>query len=310
MRSLHLQAVFKSTAFFYIRVVLLPAILLCTAFAAKAQESPLKVASMNLCTDQFLLLLAQKKNIVALSELAADSQYSYLWQQADGIPLIPGDAEQLLPLKPDLIFAGRYDDSNKVNLLRAFGFQVEIVPLVENLSQVNETLHHMATLIGEPDRGLALTQSLDLRKKQVQERVLAMPENAVKPQAVIYAANGFTHAEGTIHDELLQLAGFSNGASAIGLKGHGNLSLEQLLKIQPQLLIMEDSSDNKNSNAQRFLQHPALKRGLPNTEVVHIPATLWMCGGPASIDVLERLLLIRQQILNNHAGPATGAIFQ
>ncbi|NRB41292.1 MAG: ABC transporter substrate-binding protein [Pseudomonadales bacterium] len=281
------------------QVIVLITCLLCFPFsslaAAKKTDDALKVASINLCADQFLMLLADKKNIVALSDLAADKEYSYLWQRAVGIPLTHGDAEQLLPLKPELIVAGRYDDIHKVHLLRAFGYNVEIIPLVENLAQVTATLEHIAMLIGEEDKGLALIQDLNKRIQLATSHLQNDSSNAAKkPVAVIYAANGFTHAAGTIHDDLIRLAGFENGATQLGMTGHGNLSLEQLLMIQPDVLIMEDSSNNKNSNAQVFLQHPALTRGLPNTQVVNIPANLWMCGGPSSVDVLEHLRLIYQ----------------
>lgn len=277
--------------------------LLLLSFYAQAEQAPapLRVASMNLCADQFLLLLAQQKNIAMLSDLAADKQYSHLWHKVGGIPLTAGDAEQLLPLKPQLIIAGIYDDKNRINLLRTFGFKVEIIPLVENISQVDEILLHVAQLIGEPDKGDELVQNLQQRIQKALSKKPLLGDNEKAPVAIIYAANGFTHAKGTLHDDLLTLAGFRNGATEIGMRGHGNLSLEQLLQIQPQLLIMEDSSDNKNSNAQRFLQHPALRRGLPNTTRASIPASLWMCGGPSSIEVLERLVEYRLQLEKTYA---------
>lgn len=269
-----------------------------SVFSNDAYQSALKVASMNLCADQFLLLLAKPNNIVGLSDLAADKQFSYLWDKVGDTPLTDGAIEDILPLAPGLVIAGEYDDKHRINLLRAFGLTVEIIPLVENLDEVYSSLLSVSKLIGEENRGVVLVEALKQRVNDTVKNKLDVDSDD-KKVAVIYAANGFTHGRGTIHDELIRLAGFKNGASEAGLQGHGNLSLEQLLKIQPALLIMEDSSDNKNSNAQRILKHPALVRGLPNTRIVDIPANLWMCGGPSSIDVLEQLVSFQQE-LNEH----------
>jgi iron complex transport system substrate-binding protein len=56
------------------------------ASAAVAQPRPQQVASLNLCTDQLLLALADRAQIASLSRLARDPPVSFLAGQAEGLP--------------------------------------------------------------------------------------------------------------------------------------------------------------------------------------------------------------------------------
>ena len=52
------------------------------AFALLAASLPLRVASLNLCTDEYLLLLARPERIVSVSYLSRDPHESPLWKIA------------------------------------------------------------------------------------------------------------------------------------------------------------------------------------------------------------------------------------
>ena len=254
------------------------------------------VASMNLCTDQLLLLLADQKNITSVSDLGADPQYSYMAKKAQGLPTNTGQAEQLISQAPDVVLAGEYSDKAALSQLAAFGIPTVVLPLSRGLVSIAEQIRDVASAIGEQERGEALITALDARLKQADASV---PRAGRKPVALIYAPNGFTHGKNTLYDEILTRAGMINAASESGMQGHGYMTLEQVLEMQPDFLILEDSagsSGNRNSMAQRMLSHPALVRGLPNTRYLRVPANLWTCPGPSSIRAIELLIEQRQHI--------------
>ena len=69
--------------------------------AAPARATPPSVASINLCADQLVLVLADPEQILTVSWLSADPEESLLAATAAHYPLNYGTAEELLRFAPD-----------------------------------------------------------------------------------------------------------------------------------------------------------------------------------------------------------------
>ena len=82
------------------------------------QKRAKRVVSINLCTDQLLLLIAQRSQIASVSYLARDPMISHLADQAQGIPINHGLAEEILPLEPDLVLVSSHTIRPTVALLQ------------------------------------------------------------------------------------------------------------------------------------------------------------------------------------------------
>ena len=252
----------------------------------KNSASPKRIVSINLCTDQLLLALSDRQNIVSISHLSAQKDYSYYWDKISGIHINSGLAEEILPLKPDLILAGKYTSQTTVNFLKSFGLRVERVDIPKDIDGVYSTIRKVANLIGTEAKAEELILAMD--KKMAKVRLLR--ENKPRLRAVILAPNNFTPGTSTFKSKLIEIAGFDNIAGHYGIEWYGTLSLEHIVESQPDVLIIDDSTNNKNSLADRLLQHPAMSHGLPNTKLLNMPPSLWNCGGPIIINALDILL--------------------
>ena len=73
------------------------------AFAFLAASAAARIASLNLCTDEYLLLLADPRAIVSVSYLSQDVRESPLWQSARAHRGNRGSLEDVISLKPDLV---------------------------------------------------------------------------------------------------------------------------------------------------------------------------------------------------------------
>lgn len=110
-----------------------------------AQAAPTRVVSLSLCTDQFVLALAERGQVAALSRLAGDPHLSPFAAQAAGMPRHGGTAEEILMLKPDLVVAGGFARGRTVEMLEQLGVPVlrlrsatllaDILPQVEQVAQ-------------------------------------------------------------------------------------------------------------------------------------------------------------------------------
>lgn len=62
--------------------------------------------SLNLCTNQLLLELADPQSIASVTSLARDCSISAQCNTAATVPINYGTAEELLAARPDLVLAG------------------------------------------------------------------------------------------------------------------------------------------------------------------------------------------------------------
>ena len=88
---------------------------------------PKRDVSMNLCTDQLVLLIAKRSRIASVSYLARGPLFSHLANRAQDIPINHGLAEEILPLEPDLVLVGSHTIRPTTVLLRKLGIKVLVL---------------------------------------------------------------------------------------------------------------------------------------------------------------------------------------
>jgi iron complex transport system substrate-binding protein len=253
-------------------------------FAAAAP--PQRIASLNLCTDQLLLMLVPRARIASVTDWARKPESSYMAAAARDIPTNGGLVEAVLPQHPDLILAGQFSDVTLVQLLRKLGYRVEIVAIPQNLAQARSHILQFGELVGAEAAAQALVADMDARLQRIAPSTAKTP-----PLAAVYAPNGVTVGRGTVLAEIIERAGWRNLGSEENIEGYGQLSLEQLLMAQPQLIVLDVTSDadDGGSIAHGYLDHPALAALGRNTRTVVMPPRLSECVGPMTVDAIELL---------------------
>lgn len=266
------------------------ALLLVALLAPAAGAAPSRIASINLCTDQLLLLLADPAQIASISRLAREPESSYMADRAAAHPVNDARAEQLLALDPDLILAGRFSPRPLLRLLRRLGYRVETIGLTTGIADIRANIRRVAGLIGHSGRGEALIAAMDARLRAVADRI--DPESP-RPGALFYQPRGYTSGRDTLQDQALTLAGWRNLAAEAGIEGYGHIDLERLLAGRPQQLFTSAYAPGTRSLAQHLLQHPALRRVTGDRPMINIDYRYWICGGPMIADAVEALARTR-----------------
>ena len=68
-----------------------------------AASAAVRVASLNMCADEYLLLLARPAEIASVSRLSRDPADSSLWQLGQRYPGNRGDLESALKTRPNVV---------------------------------------------------------------------------------------------------------------------------------------------------------------------------------------------------------------
>ncbi len=206
--------------------------------------------------------------------------------EAEGYPLNYGTAEEVLRLAPDVVLAGAFTTSYTQSLLRRLGHEVVAIRPAQSIDDVARNLRAVGRAIEQSERAESLVAAMLAKAAAIE---LDKPD--VPVPIVLVRPGGFTASRPSLADDLLQLAGYRNVAVDAGLDRWGSLSMESVLMLQPRLIVVTDYRPAERSLANAFLEHPALRMARESAPNVHLPARLFACGLPQTleaIDVIER----------------------
>jgi iron complex transport system substrate-binding protein len=258
---------------------------------SQAPQKPQRIVSLNVCVDQLLLLLVDRRRIAALTQFATDRDWSNMPNEAKSFATTHGRAEEVLPLMPDLVIGGEYSAPDTVALLRRVGQRVEVMRLANSIAGVRAGMRWVGGIVGESGKAEALVADFDRRLAAVAAAVPPGP----RPVLAFYNTSGYTAEPGTLADDVIRLAGFDNLAGRLGLRIGGRLSLEHVATAHIDALIAIDTAETSPSRAVETVQHPALARLAARRPFAAIPGRLWTCETPFVAEAAERLARLRAE---------------
>jgi iron complex transport system substrate-binding protein len=231
------------------------------------------VASLNLCTDEYLLLLARPPEIASLSFLSQDPLESPLWRSARRYPANRGSIEEVLARRPDVVLT--MGGGGRATRLLAKRLKIRPVELASpnSLSDVAGNLRTVAGVLGEPSRAKPWIAKL----AQLQRTTPASSKDTLW-----LSGGGQGLLPGSMGDRWLQLAGLRQRP----LPG-GRATLETLLVHPPAVLIQSQYRSAQVSSGRRWREHPIV-RSLRSRRVT-ADGRRWTCMGPLLITEIKRL---------------------
>jgi len=254
--------------------------------SAPALAAPLpRIVSMNVCTDQLLLPLADPPQILGLSRFSRDAWQSWAAEQARRYPSLSGGAEDVLVLKPDVVLASLFDKRATRELLKAQGLRLAEFSVPRNLDEVKAQIREMGKIVQHADRAEAEIARLDAAMARARE-VVVEKHYSVLP----LSRRGWVSGGDSLVSSLLTETGLFNAASKLGLGTGGLASLEEIVKAKPDFLLVSEAGDRAEDDGSAFLLHPALERFYPPSKRIVIPERLTVCGGVMLADALDVLM--------------------
>ncbi|MDO8397030.1 MAG: ABC transporter substrate-binding protein [Bradyrhizobium sp.] len=253
----------------------------CAVSSASAAPLP-RIVSMNVCTDQVLLTLADPEQILGLSRFSRDA-----WVTGDvrRFPTLSGSAEDVLVLKPDVVVASVFDKRATRELLKANGLRLAELSVPRNLMEVKDQLRQLGDIAGHPDRAAQQIAKLDAALARAR-RAVADKHYRVLP----LSRRGWVAGSDSFVGSLLAETGLFNTAGELGFNFGGFASLEAIVSQKPDLLLVSQAGDFARDDGQAFLLHPALERFYPAAKRIVIPERLTECGGVMLAEALDVLV--------------------
>jgi iron complex transport system substrate-binding protein len=261
----------------------LAAVALLSASTASSQPAAPTYVSLNMCTDQLLLDLAERSRIVGLSPFARDAVRSWAAVTVGDIPVLSGTAEEVMLIRPSLVLAGRFTKRATRDFIRVRGIPLQELDPVRSLAQVREQMLLVGRLVGGEGKARQRVAELDaaiarLRASASRQHLRVLP----------LARRGWVAGRESLMTELLATAGLTNAAADAGLRS-GFLSLEAVVKLRPDAVLVSRNDDRAEDQGRAILLHPAIQSLFPPERRIVLPESLTVCGGPMLIDAMEKL---------------------
>ena len=244
------------------------------ALAAPAEAAPRKVVSLNLCTDELLLMLADPRQIVSVTHLAQKPEETPLWRQARLYPKNDGSLVSIAGFKPDLVLTMGGGARDRVRIGERLGMRTLDLPFPQSLADIKASIGKVAAALGRGSSGRQLIARIDRLERTAPERTV---------DTIWLGGGGRTVAAQGLAAGWMRLAGFRQRA----MQGD-RVSLEQLLVAPPRLLLRSDYRSGQYSSEQRWLSHP-LARGMKLSRTLVTDGRPWTCMGPPMIGEVLRL---------------------
>lgn len=228
-------------------------------------------------------------------QLIGRDEFSDTPAQAKQLPSVGGsmgkyNLEEITRLAPDLVLAAEINAPELIRSLEDLKLTVYVLANPTDLEGVYANLEIIASLTGRQAEARKLTMELKARVNAV-EKAAAKTSNA---PLVFYELDGtdagkpWTAGSGTFIDTLIQKAGGRNAAS--GLQGYPQISLEELLVINPEIILLGDAAYGTTPDQVKARAGWGTLKAVQTGQVYAFDDNLVSRPGPRLVDGLVQLI--------------------
>jgi iron complex transport system substrate-binding protein len=220
---------------------------------AQAEPARPTIVSLDYCADQFVLALADRDQILAVSK-DAERQFSYLRDKATGIPKVRAAAEDVIALQPDLVVRSFGGDPQALAFYERFGIRTVQLGYADDIQGTVRILREVAAEIGQAGRGEALIDAMP------------RPQAQSGASALYVTPGGVSAGRDTLIDAVLRHAGLANANTGTGWT---SLPLEALVQAPPRLMVTAFFGfDDDATDLWSVSRHPVMQRLVESADVI------------------------------------------
>lgn len=254
---------------------------LALVFASRAFAAPQRVVSLDYCADQYVLALADRDQIAALSR-GSQRDDSYYRTRAVGLRQTRGTLEEVLALHPDLVIRNWGGPWDAEAVYARFGVPVLQVGDATDFTRARADLLNASRELGHPERGASIARDLDLRLARLRT---SAPRQ--RPPVMYLSGGGAVAGPGVMMDAVISASGGRNIRTGTSWTV---LPLERLIRTPPALIALGFFDSGRDRvNAWSPSRHPALRRALAHARTVSLPPATVSCEAWYAIDAAERI---------------------
>jgi iron complex transport system substrate-binding protein len=234
---------------------------------------PMRVVSLNLCTDELLLSLADPSQIASVTHLSHREEETALAPAARAHAANDGSLASVVALRPDLVLTVG-GGGDRAGIARRLGIPLIDLPFPQTVADVERSIRTVAAALRREAAGAHALARLS---------ALRATASAEAKQALWLGGGGRTVSHDGLEAEWMRLAGLRQ------TEGRGDrVELERLITDPPAILLRSDYRTGEYSRDQQWLGHPVAAHAR-TVRIIATEGRRWTCMGLPMIEEVERL---------------------
>lgn len=247
--------------------------------AAPASQGPVRIVSLDVCADQFVLKFVEAERILAVSP-DAEKDFSAMARAARGVPVVRPFAEDVLVLRPDLVVRSYGGGPGAAAFFERAGVPVLEVGWANDIESVLANVERMAEGLGSGEAGRALVG-------EARARLSVLSAQRGGATALYLTPAGVTTGPQTLVHEMMQAAGLTNLEQR---SGWHPIPLERLAYEQPGMVVTAFVGGKGSvPDAWTPARHPIARRLMAQDDALALDGAWMACGGWFIVDAIEAM---------------------
>ena len=199
---------------------------------------PHKIITASVGHDEMVLALAPAERLVAVGSASKNATYSNVASLLQDKPEISRDPEVIIVQDPDVIVTSPFFPADAVQALSSVGIPTIQTDLIQGPEARINNILLMGYILGEEERALEFATEV---RERFQSLVSVTTEAEPKPRVLAltqYSDNIWTAGGNSTEGGVIVAAGGINAAEEAGISGNQITSLEGIIAMDPQVIII------------------------------------------------------------------------
>ncbi len=239
---------------------------------AVISSKPSRVITASVGHDEIAVSLIPLSRLVGVGEASKSDTFSNVAALVRDIPVITRDPESIIALSPDVVVTSPFFPAEGIDALSRLGIPVVQTDLVQGPEERIESILLMGYIFGEEERAVEFAAEV----RQRYDSLVAVTAAAEpKPRVLAltqYADTIWTAGAGSTEGGIVDASGGINAAEEAGITGNMTTSLEGVIAMAPDVIIVPQPPDFGAAEFRQSLLENAALAEVPaiKNERVHI----------------------------------------
>lgn len=205
---------------------------------ASIPAKPMRIITASIGHDEIVLALVPSERLVAVGAVSKDATFSNIADLVLDKPEVSRDPETIIAQEPDIVVTSPWYPIEGIEALRSAGILVVQTALDLDLySQINNILL-IGYILGEEERAITFAEEVEARFQAVLDVTAEKTERSSVISLTQYGDSLWTAGSGSTQGSLIVAAGGVNGAAEAGIEGNQTISLESVIAMAPDVIII------------------------------------------------------------------------
>ncbi|HEY3366334.1 MAG TPA: ABC transporter substrate-binding protein [Symbiobacteriaceae bacterium] len=253
------------------------------------KAKPMRIHTLSVGYDEITMRLVGPERFAAVGTSTVNPAYSNIAEQAKQVKAQIGrKSEDVLAAKPDLVVASPFANKDLVKQLKEAGLTVVVTDLQDSMDGHAANIRYLAYLYGEEAKGEALVKEVNDRLAKLDAVV---GKKAQRPKVMSLSDTLNAPGQNTTMDGIIRRAGGVNAAAEAGIKGWQIISLEKVVELKPDVIIVTDHQVGQKDIGAELMAQPSLQSvpAIKNHKVISMPGRLVSTLSPWNVRGAEEL---------------------